>query len=86
VDQDLLQAWQRIIGGMCDGMAANAVATLVLTDTWKRGLLSEEKLVADLRRFKRVHLELAIIATCAWMSKARLRRLNKMEMIKILMR
>ena len=86
MDQDLLQAWQRIIGGMCDGIAANAVAALVLTDTWKRGLLSEEKLVADLRRFKRVHLELAIIATCAWMAKARLRRLNKMEMIEILMR
>jgi len=86
VDQHLLQAWQRIIGGMCDGIAANAVAALVLTDTWKRGLLSEEKLITDLRRFKRVHLELAIIATCAWMAKARLRRLNKMEMIKILMR
>ena len=81
-----MQAWQRIIGGMCDGIAANAVAALVLTDTWKRGLLSEEKLVVDLRRFKRIHLELAIIATCAWMAKARLRRMNKMEMIQILMR
>ena len=86
MDQDLLQAWQHRIGGMCDGIAANAVAALVLTDTWKRGLLSEEKLIADLRRFKRIHLELAIIATCAWMARARLRRMNKMEMIKILMR
>lgn len=86
MDRDLLQAWQRIIGGMCDGLAANAVAALVLVDTWKRGLVSQEKTIADLRRFRRLHLELAIIATCAWMSKSRLRRMNKLELIKTLMR
>lgn len=86
MDKDLLQAWQRIIGGMCDGLAANAVAALVLVDVWKRGLVSQEKTVADLRRFRRLHLELAIVATCAWMAKGRLRRMNKLELIKTLMR
>ena len=86
MDKDLLQAWQRIIGGMCDGLAANAVAALVLVDMWKRNLVSQEKTIADLRRFRRLHLELAIIATCAWMSKSRLRRMNKLELINTLMR
>lgn len=86
MDRDLLQAWQRIIGGMCDGLAANAVAALVLVDAWKRDLVSQERTVADLRRFRRLHLELAIIATCAWMAKSRLRRMNKLELIKTLMR
>lgn len=86
VDRDLLEAWQRIIGGMCDGLAANAVAALVLVDVYKRGLVSQEKTITDLRRFKRLHLELAIVATCAWMAKSRLRRMNKLELIKVLMR